>query len=860
MSKRSADWCCWLLLSASALGACDAFVSAPERLERAEQMIEARRYSAASIELKTLLRAQPDNGRARLMLAEVDLRMGDAMAADKEMHRAVELVGASDESSDLRARIWLANGRHYELLSAIERSELHLKEPNRSIYTGRALLQAQDPGSALKAFSEALSVEPRNLEGLTGRAVAQRMLGDEEAAEASLRDLLADDPWNFEANIELSGILTRDGRVSAGRKILRRLAARSGQLDDHQRLRLRVATAESDLANGDEQAASESLAELTRVAPSVPDSILLAARAAMANGHYVAASAKLQRALAAHADFAPARVLLGEALLAQGQVEQARVQLEKVAEEHPEQLKARRLLAGLSRISEAHDACGSELLLPTSGVLRADSQAEDGGLLVAATAERSRTTGEGLKTLLRDQPDDLRALNVAGLCYARRGELERANFIINRALSSHPSDPSTLLNSARIELTAGNRQIARLRLERLAREHPESSAARHALARLAKSDGDFRSAAKWLEQVRKEDPGAPPAALELTRLYLKQQDSVRAAAVLKDLERHSDQPAKVLNTIGLLYLEASRPDAARSSFQAALRVDPTNAGYRSNLARAYLALGDLASAHGQVREALKSEPSSLEALSVLLELEVRQSRRDAAIRSLATLVAERPDDPNVRVLEGDFNMSIRAYESAARAYEIASQLRMDRATALKLYRARRSGKLGGDLGALEVWVEHHPEDFAIQRELAEQYRGRDQRERAIVKYSLLVENGTADPETLSTLALLYHETGDSRAGQLARRAYGVAPERPFVAHVYGRILLDEGNVQAALKILGESAAARSDDPDLSFHYAEALAKAGRCGDARERLRFILEGGEAFASRPQAKLLFDELCR
>jgi hypothetical protein len=61
-------------------------------------------------------------------------------------------------------------------------------------------------------------------------------------------------------------------------------------------------------------------------------------------------------------------------------------------------------------------------------------------------------------------------------------------------------------------------------------------------------------------------------------------------------------------------------------------------------------------------------------------------------------------------------------------------------------------------------------------------------------------------------------------------------------------------VAEGLKLLETAAGQVPNDGDMQYHYAAALAKAGRPGDAAIRLRALLEGGRPFASRAQAELL------
>lgn len=67
------------------LAGCDLFVSADERVVRAQELMAAHDYRGAMIELKNALQSRSDHVPARLLLAEVSLQLGDPAAADKEL-------------------------------------------------------------------------------------------------------------------------------------------------------------------------------------------------------------------------------------------------------------------------------------------------------------------------------------------------------------------------------------------------------------------------------------------------------------------------------------------------------------------------------------------------------------------------------------------------------------------------------------------------------------------------------------------------------------------------------------------------------------------------------------------------------
>ena len=79
----------WLLVACGLLSGCDLFTSPDQRVERAARLIEQGDYRAADIELRNALQKAPDHARGRALLARTTFWRGDAVAADRELERAL---------------------------------------------------------------------------------------------------------------------------------------------------------------------------------------------------------------------------------------------------------------------------------------------------------------------------------------------------------------------------------------------------------------------------------------------------------------------------------------------------------------------------------------------------------------------------------------------------------------------------------------------------------------------------------------------------------------------------------------------------------------------------------------------------
>src|SRR5210317_1078055 len=131
----------WVLaLGLILLSGCGLTKSDEDRLRDADAYMEEGNYRTAVIELKTVLNNSPENAEARLKLATVLLGLNDILGAEKEVQRAADLGGRSDEINRLTFDIWVAQGKHLEVLASLGRDDTALLATEVLKYRGAALV------------------------------------------------------------------------------------------------------------------------------------------------------------------------------------------------------------------------------------------------------------------------------------------------------------------------------------------------------------------------------------------------------------------------------------------------------------------------------------------------------------------------------------------------------------------------------------------------------------------------------------------------------------------------------------------------------------------------------------------------
>jgi len=111
---------------------------------------------------------------------------------------------------------------------------------------------------------------------------------------------------------------------------------------------------------------------------------------------------------------------------------------------------------------------------------------------------------------------------------------------------------------------------------------------------------------------------------------------------------------------------------------------------------------------------------------------------------------------------------------------------------------------------------------------------------------------------LNNIAWLYQEEGNSDGVKYAERAHELAPNRPEVTDTLGWLLVQNGDTNRGLVLLQEARVKAPHIPDIHYHMAVALHKAGRNNEARKELDRLLKTGKQFPELDDAQALRDQL--
>jgi cellulose synthase operon protein C len=878
-----------VLVSLVLTSGCGYFTTPEKRVARAETLVAQGRHREALIELRNAQEAKSGMPQVSLLLAEVALWSGDPAAAEREL-RAVPENHEPARRADVGTRVDLASRRFAEVLARIGTPASDAPAVTW-LYRGLANQGLGNFADAESDFRAAVGRDAKLVAAHVGIVEMRAAQNDVDDALNRSRDLLRDYPESASVWFVRGAMLVGTASLSEAQQALEsalKLAPR--QFDIIKQVSLLVMLTEVQIANREIEKARASAASLGRVASGSPVAALASARVLMAADDFAGAAVELRRIVNRVPQFTHARFMLAVSLAAQGLLAQANQELTRVVDEVPNNMEARQLLAqvrmrlddpdsALRVLVPALDRAGdgraiNKLFEAASAQVGDDTRSlalmereyqkspENQGLKLqlAAAYVRAEQGAKALALLRGGKPaaSDLDTARVLLAAIAQVEGDEAARRQLESMRVAQPNNVGLVLLAAQMHLAVREDQRARQMISDAITRNPQDEGLRLALARVQLVSGERDAAVETLTKLRQGNPKATDARLLLAQLALARDNPKEAATLIAEAVQGTDRMAETRNAAALLYLGTARYDAAIEHLLAGIEADSNDPTLWLNLGRAQLALQRHEAARASLLRALSFRAKWLPAEGALAFLDIQLGNSVAALKRIDALRTARPHDAQVLALDADVNAALGRYNEADRSLTQAARVQPSGDLALKHYRMRMAGELANPTEPLEKWVESHRDDLPARRALGEAHARAGARDLAVQQYEAIVSSEPRDAVSMNNLAWLYFERGDKRSVETARRAAALAPNSPAIADTLGWLLVQSGAVGEGLEVLERASLSDPRNGDMQYHYAAALAKAGKPADAQKRLGALLARPDEFTSRAQAQELLDRL--
>jgi putative PEP-CTERM system TPR-repeat lipoprotein len=723
-----------------------------EYLRDAQTYLDKGEITAAVIQLKNALLADPSNKDARLLLGKAYLTQKDGPSAEKELRRAQELGVAREDVLAPLGRALLMTGQNDKVLQEInpESGDSESLRLDILVLQGQAYLATGKLAMAGEQFSRALELQPTAAEALLGKARIAYHDKDMAGASELIEKALSSEPDNADAWTLKGELLRQAGQPQEALAAFEKaIAAESDNVA------ARVGRATVLLTLGKPDQATAEIDGLVKSYPGLYLAHYLKALALYQQQQLGPAQEALQRALKQAPDHLPSHLLAGTIAYQQGDLNQAEQQLRIYLTGAPGNKQATKLLAAtLLKLKQPDKAI--EVLEP--GVSSASQDAQYLSLLGSACLSHGDTArgmqyleqaaaiapdvagiraqlaigqlaqgdveqgiselksavdlGQGLvqadallvivylkhkdfdqalaaaDALAKKMPDSPVPLNLKGAALLGKNDRAGARQAFESALKLQPTFIPAHLNLAQLAMMDGDTAAAEARYRKVLSEDKGNLSALLALASLADHNGQGEQAAQWLKTAHDQHPEAIQPALLLVEHYLKQNETTRALDLAGEVAVAHPREPLVLKVLAQVQLKAGKEKAALDTLRTLVEVQPQSPEAHYLLAMVQVQQKDTTAARNNLENAIQLQADYPAAQRVLGQLAIVDKDYTAALAIAADLAKVHPETGDSEELTGDVHAARKEYPEAAEAYALAYGKTGSALLAKKLYTTR----------------------------------------------------------------------------------------------------------------------------------------------------------------------------
>ena len=793
--------------------ACSTGVDEAASLSKAREYYQNRDLMAASIELKNVLQANPRNAEARFLLGSINLKIGDATSAEKDLRRALENGWDEATTQLLLAEVLFRKKEYQAILETISikdsypdnlRAEfLGLQasaeqalgkwgDSEGSIITAetiyknalwvmksRAMLQLfnGDTASANDIIERAIELYPLNHDLWLFKASLAREKGDLAAIDENMQKVVDLEPlkivtvWGRKARKEQCRVRLLQDQVETALETLEPALGRFPGDPEMNYYRSVIA-----FRQGEDDVANDYLLKVFKVDPNHYASLSLSGNLNYKNEDYSQAAYYLEKATRVRPNKLGNQMMLGKTYMKLGLYKKADQRLKFVA-------------------SRTGENAGLLTLMGISAISGGDSQA-------------------GLRKLERaaaSAPDNTGIRNELAKAYMTTGEVQQA---IDLLESAHGKSDDA-------------QQDVKTRL---------------ILAQAYLQSGEFNKAIKLANDLAKLLPDSPlPYHLEGVAYEGKGDYAAARNSYRKALSIKSDFILSMLGQAGLDVI-AGDVEQARKRYEAILKLQPENSAAMTSLASIMAREGKKQETIDLLEKVKKADSKAMDPRIILSLYKLQEGKAVEALVLAEEARLAAPDDPRVLLALGEVQLANGVADAEKTLLRFTEKLPLLPEGHLLLARARAaSGNLAGARASLDKVLELAPDHVQARLVLGnlELRTGNARAAMQIAKNLKSSDEGKADGYLLEGDVFM-----QSKQSRPALKAYQAASDLiPWSSDPVVRInnaYRSAGNNKAGIKVLLQWLNNKPDDLGIRFVLAVSYLADGKFDAARAEYKKILD--------------------
>lgn len=607
-----------IALGASAAGAKEAAGPSGGLYEQALKRFEAEDYRGALIQLKNVLKSNPGNLPARILIGRAHLALGDALAAEKELRRA-KVEGGDEELLAVPLASALLLMRRYEDILytlPIEGRSLEV-EYGLQITHGQAHLGLQQTNKAAEAFDRARQLKPDTAMPYVGLARVSLARAEFYDARNMVMKAAAVEPDNFYVWFVHGRVARRLGNMPTALESFDKAAVLG---PDH--TPTRIARAMSLIQVGRYEAVEADLEVLNERLPNSPHTAYIEAHLKLNQGDAAGYDHALQRANTL------LRSLEREELLAD-----------------PAQL----LLAGIVNyaLKNYNDAFNFLREHVSRDRFHPGSRALLSRLMLRRGEDRDALTM--IQTAVDISPENPELLLWLGTVQMRNRRYEEATVAFKKAIELRPKSISARADLARGYIQMGRTDDAVATLQTAFEMAPDAIGPGIMLSLILLKQGKYDDSLSVATEVVKRAPNHPAGFNLMASAQWAKGDEKAARDNLGKAIAVDPNYLSAHRNLAQIDLKTGAVEAAKQRYRDMLEMPDAGVKPMINLAKIAAQEGDIREAISLLSKAREQEPDRIGVDLDLISLLARSGDGDAAIRNARKLYERHPD--NVIVME-----------------------------------------------------------------------------------------------------------------------------------------------------------------------------------------------------------------
>lgn len=748
---RLVQFAALVLATQLSLVGCGHNLSPAESVNKAQEYLKKGDLQSASVELSNALQKDPNVVDARWLRAGIDLQLGDAVRAEQDVRKAIELGFPQATAQFTLAKAIFLQGDLKKVLSETGSVPADATPLDRAMLLGlrgEALILLGRRDEARPLFEQALQIEPHATTALIGMAIlhtARREYEDAEtwAKRALEADAVSPEAWGVLGEIKLAQGKPEEAETAYSNVIKYR---KYPSLDKARRALARVHLKKFKEAEADIQALKQQGWKDHPYVNYVAGLILFEQK------KYPEAAAAFEASSTADPSFVANRMYLAATNLMLGKTEQALTHAQYAYANAPASRRVSRLLSAINvsrseyaaarevlqtALSKAPDDRGTLRMLATVSLLEGDGQkgvayasklaaldpksSDAQGMLMAAKLVANQELGdtstknqgevddytrdfllaldafrkgrignalEAAKKLNQQYPDKVDPINLMAACYMAATQWDMAKTELNKALSLKPNEPSAARNLASIEVREGNLQRARTLLQGVLKENPKDEEAALLQASIEVQSGNAQAAMTVLEQTVQANPGAMTARERLAGEYLRAGKPTKVLELTGSVDKAQlEKHPSLLELRGKAQMFSGDVAAARGTFEQWTKLAPRSAAAYFYLSDSLARTGQSAQARKQLERAMQLDSKYLPARIGEVKMLVHSGDMNKAKQVLAKLRPDFGELPEVLAIEGWFALGTRDPATAEQRFAAALKQKPDAEMTILLARS-----------------------------------------------------------------------------------------------------------------------------------------------------------------------------